>query len=146
MSDDTKPSGGMSDFFTREAGEAGIKLDLVTPDGESSGHWIEIISTDSKSYERANAKQMRLLTKAHKNNRLSDEAKREQAAVGANKIVASLVKSWSFDEPCDEENILNLFKNAPQLKELIDETAGKRALFYVANANSLKDSPKPSST
>jgi preprotein translocase subunit SecB len=45
-------------------------------------------------------------------------------------MLAVLVKDWSFANPCTPENVKKLLRNAPHVYQLVDETAGKRELFW----------------
>ena len=42
---------------------------------------------------------------------------------------ASLVSAWSFEEPCEQANVLELFKCAPYVAEQVEAHASKRGQF-----------------
>ena len=119
----------MESFFTRERANEGIELSLDLPDGTPTAHKIRIRGVDSDSFRVANAESKR---------RLVDLAmSKEKATLDLTdhenerfRLLASLVVSWTFETPCNPENVVRLLREAPQLAEQIDRLAAKRTLFF----------------
>lgn len=132
----------MDKFFTRKAHNEGIKLPLILPSGEETEHWLRIRGIDSDVFKAANAEVKRkMLMKAQDvlekggpdaKAAFSDTEREE----GRLEVLASLVITWSFEAPCEKENIMNFLREAPQIASKIDELAGNRRLFFLTSSNS----------
>lgn len=134
----------MKDFYTRSAASIGIQVPLSLPDGSLTDDWLQIRGTDSDEFQRAdlNAKRMALTIAG-----MEDETAREEAIeLQKRKIIASLVAGWSFPEECNEENILEFLKEAPQIADLVDRIARNRAVIFAKKPNSSSSTPKPNSS
>lgn len=118
----------MSDFFTREKANSGIKLPLTLPTGEKTEHYLQIRGVDSDEFRAAEAAHIRQavdfaqIEDVMERARKIDEAKTE--------LIASLVVSWSFPMECNLENVVQFFNDAPQIMESVNKIAGKRKLFF----------------
>jgi hypothetical protein len=125
----------MEQFFTRDKANEGKKLSLVLPDGKPSDEWIVIRSLDSDAYQKASLKRQRLALKTAESDLTDEELDALSMQAGLD-VLVSLVADWSFDDPCNEENVRKLLINAPQIKDAIDVAAHKRAFFYAPSSNS----------
>ena len=125
----------MEEFFTRDNANEGTQIDLFRPDGSKSDHWLVILGTDSDVYHLTNAKARRALSTIEIEARMiEDVGKREDFLLGKQKeweikIIASLLKSWSFDKEPTEENKIDFLTNAPQIREQINKLSTRRQLF-----------------
>lgn len=125
----------MEEFFTRDNANEGTKIDLFRPDGTKSDHWLVILGTDSDAYHLTNAKARRALSTIEIEARLiEDLAQREDFLLGKQKewevkIIASLLKSWSFEKEPTEENKIDFLTKAPQIREQINRLSTRRQLF-----------------
>ena len=127
----------MSEFFTAETAEAGIKLPLFRPDGTQSEHWLKIRGVDSQEFRIAETLAKRSAAAAAS---IKDDRERAQMALDARtRLAASLVIDWSFDQPCTIDNVANFLKNAPQITDAIDRVSGDRALFFGIASTSFAD-------
>ncbi|WP_163836873.1 phage tail assembly chaperone [Spartinivicinus ruber] len=115
----------MTDFFTREKANTGIKLPLTLPDGTETEHYLVIRGVDSDFYQEAVNETRRLVLLDAKNK--NSEYTNKEAELT---ILASLVADWSFDEECTPENIKKFLREAPQIAPKIDSVAGDRSLFF----------------
>lgn len=119
----------MAAFFTRQKANEGIEFALDYPDGTPSPHLIRIRGVDSDPFRAAQAASFRrlqeLLTNSERKNPSTDEIENERLTV-----LASLVVSWTFAEPCTSENVVNLLREAPQLAQQIDRIAANRSHFF----------------
>lgn len=132
MTLDTQEKGEQEDnknsyhvFETKHKAETGITIPLVTPEGHKTNHWIKVRSKLSHVYEKMKAeigqKMVRDLAKGrHLIDQIDDDRK----------LVASLVKEWSFDEPCTLEEVRKFLENAPQFKDEIEEVASDVKQFF----------------
>jgi hypothetical protein len=136
--------GGMADFFTLEAAEAGIDLPLYLPSGEKTDFVIKIRGVDSEKFRIAEAQGKRRLIDVAKGD---NEDERTRRLFDERVLLASaLVISWNLPEPCTSKNIVELFKNAPQLLDMVDRIAGQRSLFFSKKQASSSDGLRPSSS
>lgn len=119
-----KPS--ISNLFTRPQANAGISIELKTPDGKPSGAHITVLGTDSDQFREARIERSR----ESANILTLPEKERALAAVKADvKLLASLVVGWDFAEEFTPVNVETLLFEAPNVRDQVDETAGNRALF-----------------
>ncbi|MGI9277482.1 MAG: hypothetical protein ACR2PT_21870 [Endozoicomonas sp.] len=126
----------MDNFFTRQKANEGIKLPLVTPDGETTEHFIMIRGIDSDAFREAETEARRSALQVAA---IEDEVARNEA-ITAEKLtlMTSLVLDWSFDQTCSPDYIRNFLREAPQIADQIDQLAAKRSLFF---AKELSNSP-----
>lgn len=119
---------GMEAFFTRGPANNGVRLPLYLPTGEKTEHWLHILGIDSDSFRQVNLETMRDMARIVA---ITDQAERaREMDLSKVRLVACLIHSWSFDLPCSEENRIKLLQEAPHLRDMIDKSAGKRALFF----------------
>ena len=117
---------------TRNGSNAGTRVLLQDPDGKPTQDWIHVLGMDSDIFQRA-TRRMRINIMAYLEEKgLESKATDEYAeftAVEQRKLQASLVTSWSFDEPCTAENVIELLTNAPYIGTQLDDAASKRSQF-----------------
>ena len=65
---------------------------------------------------------------------------------GRLKLQAALIVDWSFEEPCTEDNKLELLREAPYIAKQVDEFAGKRSNFIKASQEPSEPTQSISST
>lgn len=146
-------------FKTRERANHGVRLPLIDPaTGKDSGDWIHILGVDSDACREMKTEGQRDLLRAG-NSDMGDE---EVAALVEDwklKQLAVLITDWSFahapeDDPdaetweCNEENVMELLREAPHIADAVDRAATRRALFFKeppAESDS-GDTPEPSSS
>lgn len=134
----------MESFFTRQKANEGIELPLYLPDGTKSEHILRIRGVDSDAFKEAEAKGRRRLLEAAAE---KSEAKLLAANVANREgMLCSLIIGWSFDQPCTEENKLQLLREAPQIADAIDTCASRRSLFFKNGSLSSTPSPVQSSS
>lgn len=119
----------MEQFFTRQRANEGIELPLDLPDGTPTAHRIRIRGIDSDQFRAANAESRRRLVELTMNREKATVDPLEHEAERL-RLLASLVVSWTFPQPCTVEGIIELLRQAPQLAEQIDRVAAKRSLFF----------------
>jgi hypothetical protein len=136
----------MTEFFTTQKSEEGVLLPLVLPDGSASKYWMRIRGLDSDHFRMAEsmARRKAVATVAG----LSTDEEKAKAGMDARvELAAELVIDWNFDEPCTKENVVTLFRNAPQLLDAIDRLAMDRTLFFaLKRANSSTGSEQKSNS
>jgi hypothetical protein len=101
----------IKDLYTRESNNETYKL-LIGDD------YIEYLGTDSDVFIKAKREAQRAVIKG--------EIKAEDME---HKLVSAVIVGWSYDEPCTDENKIELLKNSPSLAEAIDRAASERANF-----------------
>lgn len=126
----------MTDFYTRDAGNQGMKIPLVLPNGEESEDFLVIRSVDSDAFRMAESDAKREVMRAAQVDDI-DERRRIAKENTLNMQVA-LVKEWSFDEPCTPENVRVFLVGAPQVADALDQLATKRALFIEKKSQNSK--------
>lgn len=124
----------MQEFFTRQKANEGVKLPLYLPDGTPSEHWIKVRGIDSDHFRKAEASAKR---KAIEFAQIDDVEER------ANKVretelecIAALVAGWSFDMECTKENVVNFLREAPQIADMVNRYAARRAEFFSKKSDS----------
>lgn len=134
----------MDEFYTRDAANEGIKLELSLPDGTPSAHWVRVRGIDSDAFRRADAKGRR---HAFKVAQIEDDDE-QQMAIDAMKleIIAALVVDWSFAKECTQESIIDFLGKAPQIADQIDKVATQRARFFSKKSESSSTLQKRSSS
>lgn len=122
----------INSLFILKDSEEGKPMDVLFPNGEKTGETITVIGADSESFRAALAVARRKEIDAMGDGdskakpetlaKKQDETKRE--------LIATLVKDWTFDEPCTKESVNMLFKNAPYILEQVDTFAANRRNFF----------------
>lgn len=125
----------MEEFFTQDAANEGTKIHLYRPDGTKTDHFLVIHSVDSDAYHLANAQERRATARVElEAQAIEDKAAREEFIFAEYRkaeirVLASLVKSWSFDEEPTMANKVNFLTKAPQIAEQVNRLSGQRRLF-----------------
>lgn len=136
----------MSEFYTADQAEEGIKFPLSKPDGTPTKYWIRIRGVDSPTFRNAELQCRRRAAAAV----INTEQERTAATMAMRvELAAELVIDWNLDEPCTPENVQTLFKKAPQIMDAIDRISADRAFFFALKATdsatgSKKNSRSPS--
>ena len=122
-----------SAFHIVPKSQSGIEVKLELPDGTDTGETLTVRGADSVEFRKAqaasNRRGMDLLRDKKKLNP-DDLAIKQQDSI--TELISSLVCGWSFESECTKENVIELFKNAPQIQELVDQAAGDRRNFFVS--------------
>ena len=122
----------MDQFHTRAKSSEGVNVPLMLPDGSPTEHWVKVRGVDSDEYRRADSRARRRAIDIAQE---KDEAKREDMIEDTKLDVLSvLVADWSFDRPCTPEEVKAFLREAPQIADLVDKTAYKRALFFAKSS------------
>jgi hypothetical protein len=127
-----------------EKSNEGVEVELVL-NGKNTNLWFKVLGADADPVmEAVFAMQTRRMNEMRDNGgkaapidaRLLHEESTEQ--------LAAAVVSWSTGRdpwthnipykgellPCNRKNVLMLFKSVPDVRKLVDETVGKKELFY----------------
>ena len=123
----------MGQFHTREKANEGVKLPLVTPDGNETDHYLMVRGIDSDAFRAAESLAKRAIITAG-----ADADIQEIAKEAALDVVTSLVSAWSFDDELTTDNIKGFLRDAPQITNEIDRIAGDRALFFALKSKASK--------
>ena len=107
-------------FYTKDMANEGKRVDLFTPTGEKTEHWIVIRSIHSDAYKAAQAEAMRS-TLGGEEDTVSDKN---------NKVLASLIKSWSFKTELTQGSAVAFINKAPQIADKIYTLAVNAEFFY----------------
>ena len=116
-----------SDFYTRDNANNGIKMPLLAIDGSPTDEFLLIAGIDSDAFIASNAEAMRgaMLLAEVEDGEVKDSLIRMEKV----KLVASLVKGWSFDEEATEEAVIQFFIDAPQVMDQVNQKAAQRSEF-----------------
>jgi hypothetical protein len=118
----------MKEFYTRQTANEGVQLPLYHPDGTLSEHWIKVRGVDSDQFRQAEAKAKR---KAVEMAQIKDDQERAEAVRETElECIATLVAGWSFPEPCDHNTVVNFLREAPQIADMVNRFAARRAEFF----------------
>lgn len=128
--------GSIKNYFTRQAHNEGVRLYIAAPDGSETQDWVEIRGIESDIFrETRNQSEAELYASLNgitdtKERIAKIESVREDARL---RLLVSLVKAWSFDEECNEENIIALLKEAPFIADFIDKKSASVKDFIKKN-------------
>jgi hypothetical protein len=143
---------GMDAFKTRSRANEGQRVELHTPEGNLSPHFLIVRGIDSDEFQKAKAKQARVIAELA----AMPEGEREEKALDATcDLLAVLVKDWSFSNPdlmpagevypCNLANVAQFLREAPQIREKVDEMVSRRTVFFRMQSGGLKITPADSS-
>ncbi len=119
-------------LFTRSDANEGIKVDLYLPSGEKSGFWLRILGKNSDTYRKGSTALTRLGIK------LGDVSEDELSKAfneATVKILADCVTGWNLEDDegkkleLNDKNKLELFEEAPQIKDQVDRVISSQTLF-----------------
>ena len=118
----------LSALFTTPRANEGVRISLPTPTGEASGFFVTVRGLDSDAFQIARNEKIR------RNVEILAMPAEEQAAAEMEAelaLLSSLVAGWDLPEvPCTFENIVELLRNAPKIRQTIDQTAADRNAFF----------------
>jgi hypothetical protein len=131
---------GQELFYTRAPANAGRRVDLRTPSGEKTEHWLLVRSRWSDECRAAKDAALQ----AAAGLRDPDEI---QAAIRAAEVdvLASLIAGWSFPEPCNAATAREFLANAPQIAAQVDKFAGDDVRFFGSGSTGSSVGPDPNS-
>jgi hypothetical protein len=117
-------------FKTRDkANTRTQKIFLVDPsNGKTTDQYVEVRSSLSDNFMAARDVAMQETQELGAIKTLS-ERKAASLRIRA-KMAASLVAGWSFKEPATEEAVTDFLLNAPQIYNLVTESADTGAYFF----------------
>ena len=137
----------MESFFTRERANEGIDLPLALPDGTPTKHSIRIRGVDSDAFRAAEAESHRRVMNTKAKELATNPAAMSQLMADARlDVLGALVITWTFDQPPSKENVVKFLKQAPQIADMIDQLASRRALFFTKGSSPSSTTPASSST
>ena len=124
----------MKEFYTRQKANEGVELPLYHPDGTVSEHWIKVRGVDSDNFREAEATAKR---KAVELSQIEDVTARARKVRETElECIAALVAGWSFPEPCTPENVVTFLTEAPQIADMVNRFAARRADFFTKKSTS----------
>jgi len=118
----------MEEFFTRQRANEGKVLPLYLPSGEKSEHTITVLGVDSDKFKKSEVQMKRAALELDKT--LDEEMRSEEIEKLRIKLIASIVVDWTFEQPCNEPNVVKLLTEAPQITEAINQFAANRRAFF----------------
>ena len=117
-----------SEFVTRPLANEGVKVSLLLPDGSKSDHWLKIRGADSDAYRHGQAELFRLnMQKIQTDGKIEESVKAFEEK--HTEILASCIAGWSFDEELTCEEAIQFLKDAPKVRDTIEETIRDQNLF-----------------
>lgn len=134
----------MEEFFTRQIASEGVELPLYLPDGQKSEHTITVRGIDSDEFRQAEAKAKRRAVELAQIQSENERAKQVRETELA--CIASLVAGWTFGTPCNHTNVVNFLREAPQIADMVNRFAARRAEFFAKKSISSSDGQKAKST
>lgn len=136
---------------TRESANNGASLIVLDAEGNDSGERITVFGVDSDAFRKAERRHRRKLL-SFLDGKAGDKKLTESPEYvsfvekAETELQAALIKDWTFEEPCTEENKLQLLQEAPYIARQVDEFAGKRSNFVKPVPASSSDTSSSSST
>ena len=133
----------LQQFFTRQRANEGIVLPLALPDGTPTEHSITIFGIDSDAFRQAEADSRRsMLEIVAKGDKAAAE---EMIKTEKYRLLASLIKGWTFDVPLTLEAVSSFLAEAPQIADQIDRLASDRRRFFKNGLSSSSPALEPNS-
>lgn len=124
----------MKEFYTRQKANEGVKLPLFHPDGTMSDHWFMVRGIDSDHFRRAESLAKR---KAVELAQIEDPNERAEKVRDTElTCIAALVAGWSFEEECTTDNVVSFLREAPQIADMVNRYAARRAEFFSKKSGS----------
>ena len=118
----------MEQFFTPDIANEGKKMELFTPSGEKTEHYLMIRSVDSDEYENAKIIRDRKLIEAPDVE--DEEAYQEFIKSLRLDMLVPLVAGWSFPDECSPGNVRRLLSKAKQITRMIENISSSKSFFY----------------
>ena len=118
----TKAAASFRSLAIRAASEAGVDVPVSMPDGSKQS--IRVRSQWSSAFAQAKAKAMAEMPTQDELRAMSKVARDDMTAEMVLRGRAALIAAWSFDEECNEENVLEFLRECPHIAEQIDTFAG----------------------
>lgn len=116
----------MSDFHSRKKANEGRKVFLKTPEGDVTEHWFRVVNVDSDVVSKAYAD----LRTAAVENKMSGKPDPDFQAKMTEKVVATAVIEWSFEEPLTVEAVREFLVEAPHIQSEVSDLIYDRKAFF----------------
>lgn len=139
----------ISAFKIRDAANEGVRIQLSTPDGKPTEHWLMVRSAWSDEYQDARTEIIRQAIadgglvatapedEAAKMRKVLDRKRRAAAA-------AALIAGWSFDIEPTEQNKAEFLEEAPQILAWVERIASEDVRFFGKESGSSLSGEKQS--
>ena len=131
------------DLDTKTAAEAGVEVEILKADGDTSGLWITVLGIDSSQYQKLRDKfdriRVRQMAKAGKN---AVDAIYSAAKDNDFELIAECTVGWrheSKDMPfdvTDKDKLVEFYKKYPLVYDQVRVAVNDRALFTKGSAKS----------
>ncbi len=115
-----------ADFLTRPIANEGVEIPLFNAEGKKTGHWLRVVGEDSDIFREG---QTKLYRTALKNSELPEEEADSKFGVVSLEVLASCIIDWSFEEAPTLDEKVSLLKDAPRIKDKIEEVITSKSLF-----------------
>ena len=113
----------MDNFYTCEDHNIPARMDITRSDNNEAIAYLKIYGKGSDEFNK------RIKEFINDTKKLAViEGTKEHIEIEINQISA-LIESWSFDELCNEENKKHFLKNAPAIRNQINNFAANRSNF-----------------
>jgi len=134
----------MDKYKTRDRASKPIRVNLIDPGtGRPADDWIEVRSSLSDEFLTARDNAMQLAAEIGSIKDL--EARKAQVKFNGLRMKAALVAGWSFEEECNEKNIIAFLQEAPQIQDLVISIADDNAAFFMLPSTPSSNGPKKKS-
>lgn len=134
----------MQEFHTRKKANEGKKVPLYLPDGTPSEHWLKIKGIDSDDFRKAEAAGKRQAIEIAK---IEDVEERANAVRDTElTCIAALIADWSFEEECTSEKVVEFLREAPQIADMVNRYAARRADFFASGSTNSATGSKAKSS
>ena len=112
----------INEIYTRKKSDKGVTIPIPFIEGQT----LTIYGVDGDVFKEGmrcrNVENARILT--------LPETEWEEAHTKADLVLISkMIRAWSFEEKCTEQNKIKLLQNSPGVFELVNTSVFKRGLF-----------------
>lgn len=103
---------------------------LVFPGQGDTGHWLKIRNRHSEEFRQADLKAQRQISALVVANGSFEKIDKDMLDDINMRAFCKLVASWSFEEECNEDNLMEFFNNNPFAYDDINRLAAQDSLFF----------------
>ncbi|WP_162207444.1 hypothetical protein, partial [Dyella japonica] len=95
-----------------------------------TGHWLKIRNRHSEEFRQADLKAQRQISALVVANGSFEKIDKDMLDDINMRAFCKLVASWSFEEECNEDNLMEFFNNNPFAYDDINRLAAQDSLFF----------------
>lgn len=131
-----KETFSFDDLDTKTVADAGVEVEIMKADGDTTGMFIKVLGTDSSAYQKLREKFERArIRKLAKGGRNSTDALYDDAKANDLEMVAACTVAWRHEskempfEVSDKDKLVEFYGKYPLVLDQVRVAMNDRALF-----------------